>query len=342
MQTETDFTEFDFVSQPSFPEAVLPDAAALQALRDFEQEMPRVACALPESAASDFPAPMMTVVYSAPKISLAAARAAAASELAQAMQTLPRGAKPERVAETLRPVFVPRWFLKGQISSHWRASGIVTETWESDCPQCFGSGRMGVGTNQRECEGCWGGGKQKQTRKDKHDEQGDVAYTLLDSLDNNGTGVALELSPVHAEVPWLLPDEERSRLHCLRPAGVYSSTALDVLKNRLAARMEAQVRDRLKQYSRIESFMFEPESVCSQSAVAAWLYPAYLGLFPVPGATGYVVCDGLSGKANWALGLATESDQVATNATRVPIIAGGLAAAATAGALAWYFFAQRG
>jgi hypothetical protein len=200
-----------------------------------------------------------------------------------------------------------------------------------------------MGVNQRECEGCWGGGRQKQVRKDKYGEQGQGDVHLLESLDNNGTGVALDLSPLHEGIPYLLPDEERMRLRCLRPAGIYSSTALDMLKNRLAAQMEGQAREELKQYSRIENFLFEPESVRSQSAVAAWLYPAYLGWFPVHGAMGYVLCDALSGKANWGLGLASEPGATpAESSPRWMFIAAGLATAAAAGAATWYFLEHRG
>ncbi len=331
MQPET-----DFVSPPPFPNAQLPDAAALQALRDIEQGMQRSESPLPESPVSDFPAPMMTVMYSPHRITPAAAREAVAAALAQASQELPRGAKTERAADTLRPVFIPRWFLSGEISGKWSANGVATESWEIDCPACFGSGKTGVGTQQHQCESCWGSGKQKKSHKNKSPERGDASVSLLDSLDNNASGVELTLTPLHEAEPLLLPDEERLRLRCLRPASIYSSTALDRLKNRLAATMEEQAKVKLAQYSRIDDFMFEPETVRSHSAVAAWLYPAYLGTFKLPAARGYVVCDALSGKVSWALGAVPVATS-ATSSTLFLRLAGGLALAAAVGAAVWYF-----
>lgn len=335
MQPET-----EFVSPPPFPNAPVPDDAALRALQDVEQEMQRSPCPLPEAPVSDFPAPMMTVMYSPHRLALAGAREAVAAALAQAGPQLPRGARPERAAETLRPVFVPRWFLKGEIGGSWSANGVETESWEVDCPNCFGSGKIGTGANQRECQSCWGSGKEKQTRKAKHPEHGEAGAALLDSLDNNGTGVALAFEALHEGEPLLLPDAERARLRCLRPASIYSSNALDGLKNRLAAAMEEQAKSALKKYSRIDGFLFDGESVRSHSAVGAWLYPAYLGSFEAPGAKCYVLCDALGGKVVWTHGAADDGAAAASSggtAAKLPLIAGAAAIALAAGAAAWYF-----
>ena len=337
-ETETEYSTLDFESQPPFPEAMLPDAATLHALHEIEQLMQEDS-GLPSAPVSDFPSPMMTVMFSLHRVSLLSARSVVEKVIAQAASKIPKGSKPDRAVDTLHPVFVPRWFLKGEISGEWRASGVMTSNWDIDCTQCFGTGKLGVGTNQRNCESCWGTGKQKQAKKETHVERGEGSIHLMDSLDNNGTGVALDFAPEHEELPWLLPDEERMRLRCLRPAGIYSSSALDNLKNRLASMLEAQGRENLKQYSRIESFMFDPESVRSSSAVAVWLYPAYVSSFHVPEGRGYVFCDALSGEANWALGLASDQDhEHVSSSSRLPLIAGGLAGATLIGAAAaWYF-----
>ncbi len=335
-ETETEFSALDFESPPPFPEAELPDTATLQALHEIEQLMQEDS-GLPTAPVSDFPSPMMTVMFSLHRLPLLSAHSAAEKVLAQAASKLPKGSKPDRAVDTLHPVFVPRWFLKGEISGAWQASGIVTSNWEIDCTQCFGTGKLGVGTNQRNCDVCWGTGKQKQVKKETHVEQGEGSVSLMDSLDNNGTGIVLGFKPEHDALPWLLPDEERMRLRCLRPAGIYSSSALDHLKNRLASTLGSQCRENLKHYSRVEHFKFDPESVRSNSAVGVWLYPAYISSFHVPEGRGYVFCDAVSGEANWALGLASEQEQVSSS-SRLPLIAGGLGGATLIGAAAaWYF-----
>lgn len=341
MQTETEsekeYSLLDFESPPPFPEAELPDAATLQSLHEIEQMMEED-IGLPSAPVSDFPSPMMTVMFSLHRTTLLSARSAATKVLELAASRLPKGSKPDRAVDTLHPVFVPRWLLKGEISGVWHASGVVTSHWEIDCTQCFGTGKLGMGTNQRDCDACWGTGKQKQVKKEAHVEQGEGGIHLMESLDNNGTGVALDLAPIHEEgLPWLLPEEERMRLRCLRPAGIYSSFALDHFKNQLASMLDASCRENLKHYSRVERFRFEPDSVRSHSAVAAWLYPAYVSSFHVPEGRGYVVCNGLSGEANWALGLASGQEQVSSS-SKLPLIAGGLAGVTLLGAgAAWYF-----
>lgn len=297
---QPELSEFEFVSPPSFPDAPVPDAAALNALQMIEQEMQRNPIPLPEAAVSDFPAPMMTVMYAPHRLAPEAASSAVAAALAPLAAELPRGAKVENLAATLRPVFVPRWFLKGEIDANWSASGVEVASQEVECPECQGSGIQGMGVNQRECGSCWGSGKEKRTTRKKHPESGTVSAALIDSLDNHDCGAGLTLEALHDSDPLLLPDEERMRLRCLRPASIYSSDALDAFKNRLAATIEEQAKASLSRYTRIDDFLFDAESVRSRSAVAAWLYPAYLGWCEASGGKCYVLCDALDGKVSWA------------------------------------------
>jgi hypothetical protein len=301
MQPEelAELAEFEFVSPPPFPDAPLPDATALHALQAIEQEMQRTPCVLPEAPVSDFPAPMMTVMYSPHQLALEGARGELTAALTPLAAELPRGVKVDALAASLRPVFVPRWYLKGNISGNWSASGVEITSREVDCSECKGSGKRGLGINQKDCESCWGSGKEKQTSRSKHPESGAVSAALLESLDNHDCGAGLTLEVALDSEPLLLPDESRMRLRCLRPASVYSSNALDAFKNRLASTIEAQARAGMSRYSRIDDFLFDAESVRSHSAVAAWLYPAYLGWCEAQGGRCYALCDALTGKVSW-------------------------------------------
>lgn len=337
--------EFEFVSPPPFPDAPVPDAAALSALREIEQEMQRMPSPLPEAAVSDFPAPMMTVMYTPHRLAPDAARSAVAAALAPLAAELPRGAKIDSLVSSLRPVFVPRWFLKGEISANWSASGVEIASWEIGCPACHGSGKQGMGVNQRDCERCWGSGKEKQTSRNKHPESGSVSAALIESLDNHECGVGLTLEVAHDDNPLLLPDEERMRLRCLRPASVYSSDALDAFKNRLAATIEAQAKATLDRYARIDDFLFDAETVCSHSAVAAWLYPAYLGGCEANGGKCYVLCDALGGKVSWAQAAAGSATDAAAGAGAASksssmILAMVGAVALAAAAALWYWLSR--
>jgi hypothetical protein len=333
----------EFVAPQPFQDAPRPDAAALRILAEVAQEMAQSPGLLPEAAVSDFPAPMMTVMFTPHKLAKAAARQAIEAALAKSALPWLRGLKVERVTAGLRPTFFPRWFLQGAIRGDWSAQGTVVETWETDCSRCVGSGRVGIGTQQQDCPSCWGSGKEKQSRKERHGEKGQGDVALLESLDNNGTGVPLTFAVQPAAIPLLLPDEERLRLRCLRPAGIYSS-ALDGLKNQLASSLEAQARASMAQYSRIEAFRFEPESVTSQSAVAAWLYPVYLASFAAPGGMGHVLCDAQSGAVHWAQADVASAGQKTDGAwwlsSKVLAIGGLVLAALVAGVAGWWHFSR--
>lgn len=349
MQTETESTDTRPDTTASFLAAPSPDARILQQLETLGQEMASVSASLPEASVSEFPSPKVTVLFTPHQVSLTAARAAVAASLTEAHPQRLTGIRPDRVLETLRPVFLPRWRIKGEISGRWRADGIKSENWEVDCPHCFGSGKVGIGVQQRECPNCWGGGKEKQTRKQRHPEQGSSEAGLLDSLSNDGAGVHWPASlaagsPAEPENILLLPEDFRTKLRCLRPAGVYPSEAMDTLKNRLAMTLEQQAKSTLAQYSRVEGFSFDPLSVRSQTAVAAWLYPAYLA--SVPGKQGkpglYGLCDALTGKVLWAQGETGGEEDEGHESRNLLIRSLGVAAAvaALAGAALWYFYGR--
>lgn len=329
--------EFEFVSPPPFPDAPVPDAAALNALQAIEQEMQRSPVRLPEAAVSDFPAPMMTVMYSPHQLAADAARNAVAAALASQAAALPRGVKLDQLASSLRPVFVPRWYLKGEISADWTANGVEVSSREVACPECHGSGKQGMGVNQRDCSSCWGSGKEKQTTRKKHPASGNGRVALVESLANHEGMADLQLEAVHDVEPLLLPDEARMRLRCLRPASVYSSDALDAFKNRLAAMLEEQAKGSLNQYGRVDDFLFAPESVRSHAAVAAWLYPAYLGGCEVPGGQCHVLCDALTGKVGWTQAAAEDitTGAAAAGSRHLVTVMAGIAALAAAFGL-WY------
>lgn len=334
-----DFADFELASPPPFPHAPVPDAAALNALHAIEQAMQATPCSLPEAPVSDFPAPMMTVMYSPHQLTLDAARSALTTTLTPLLAKLPRGVKLDALSASLRPVFIPRWYLQGEISADWQANGVEISSWEIECPQCYGSGKRGVGVNQKDCESCWGSGKEKQTTRKKHAASGSDSVALTESLDNHDCGLDLQLSARHDSEPMLLPDEERMRLQCLRPASIYSSDALDAFKNRLATRLETQAKDTLSQYSRVDDFLFEPDSVRSHSAVAAWLYPIYLGWSEAQGGRLHVLCDALTGEVSW--GQAKSDSAAAADGSgegrSLPTLIVGLAAALAVAAAVWFW-----
>lgn len=350
MQTETEFTETGLASE--FLAASVPDAQVLSQLEALGQEMASAPGSLPESSVSEFPSPKVEVLFTPHRLSLSAAREAVSASLVETHQQRLAGIRPDRVVEALRPVFLPRWRFKGEISGRWHAEGIENENWEVDCPHCFGSGKVGIGVQQRECPSCWGGGREKQMRKHKHPRQGSSETRSMGSMDNDGTGLRWPVEPgvFSADKPemqekqgklLLLPEEFRAKLRCLRPAGVYPSVALDALKNRLAAALEQQAKSTLSQYSRVESFSFEPLSVRSRSAVAAWLYPAYLA--GVSGKQGrhYVLCDALTGKVHWVQDESgTGSDVSESREVLLRSLGAAAAAAVLLGAAFWFFYGR--
>ncbi len=308
----------------------------MQELLEIEQLMERSESPLPEAAVKDFPGPTPPVMFSPHAMRPAKARETMLAAFAAAEPALPKGVRAERVADTLRPVFVPFWSLSGEISGQWKATGIETESWQVDCPNCLGSGKVGAGAHARNCETCWGSGKEKQTRKNPYPESGEASAVVRDALDNNGSGVALPIKPETAAPSWLLPADVRARLRCLRPASLYSSGVADALKNRLAVAIDEQAKSALTKYSRIEGFLFLGETVRSESAVAVWLYPAYLGSFEVDGVRHCVVCDALTGKVSVAQGAADAASGRASS-SKLPLVAIAAAAIAALGAAAWFF-----
>ena len=283
-------------------------------LLEIEREMQRIESPLPEAPVSEFSSPMLPLLFSPHLIRPAVARELFLKAFAADGQALPKGTSADHLVETSRPVFVPRWFIGGDIAGKWSATGIETESWEVDCPNCFGSGKVGSGSQKRQCESCWGSGKEKQSRKSKRPESGDASAVVRESLDNNGCGVSLgqALDLDLGIDPLFLPEDAKARLRCLRPATVYPSAASDTLKNRLAAAIEEQAKSGLKRYSRIDGFQFEGETIKSQSTVAVWLYPAYICGFEVNGAKQFAVCDGLTGKVVLRLGTAPAASASST------------------------------
>ncbi len=340
MQTQTEHVETEFLGLP-VPEA--QDMARLEALIQERSARPTV---LPESSVSAFPFPKVTVCVTLHSLDLSAARDAVATSLAQTHPQRLTGIRADRAAESLCPVFLPRWWLKGEISGRWQADGIESENWEVDCPHCFGSGKVGIGVQQRECSSCWGGGKEKQTRKHRHPHEGRDETTLQESVANEGAGGAWSVDAAWAkEKPllFLLPEAFRGRLSCLRPAGVYPSVVLDAFKNRLACALEDQAKKTLTQYSRVENFRFDPSSIRSQSAAVAWLYPAYLAAVSGKEGKHYVLCDALTGKV--LVQSATAIGEVAEDEggrSRLLVRALGVAAgvAAAAAVALWYFYGR--
>lgn len=315
-----------------------PPTQTMQELLEIEQLMERSESPLPEAAVKDFPGPIPPVMFSSHAIRPAKARDAVLAAFAAAAPALPKGVRAERVADTLRPVFVPYWSLSGEISGQWNATGIETESWQVDCPNCLGSGKVGTGAHARDCETCWGSGKEKQTRKNRHPESGGASAVVRDALDNNGSGVALSLNPDAAAPSWRLPADVRARLRCLRPASLYSSGVADALKNRLAVAIDEQAKGALTKYSRIEGFLFLGETVRSASAVAVWLYPAYLGWFEADGARHVLVCDALTGQVSVVQGPA-DAEGTTSRRSSSPKALAAIAAAVIAalGAAAWFF-----
>jgi len=269
-----------------------------EALVEIEREMQRIASPLPEVQVGEFSPPRMFTPH---RIRPAEARALFLEALGKEPQLLSKGVTPERAVENVRPVFVPRWLISGDISGKWSATGIETESWEVDCPDCLGSGKVGTGTLRRDCPTCWGSGKEKQTKKSKRPESGEAAAVINESLDNNGSGISLELDLDRSSEPLPIPEADLNSAHfrCIRPTTIYHSAAADTLKNRLATAIEEQAKSTLGKYSRIDGFQFEGETIKSQSAVAVWLYPAYLCSFEGIGAQQFAACDAVTGKISF-------------------------------------------
>lgn len=337
-KTPTDKTPTDF---PAFPEATVDQCARLDELAAQMQDARPPAG---EGAVGDFPSPLPALTCSLHRLDREEARQRMATALNEAAAGLPRGLKVERLLATVRPVFVPRWLLQGHIQGQWRAQGVDVSTWEEACPVCHGSGRTGLGEQQRECERCWGSGREKQNSKTRKPEAGQAQVSRRELIDNLAGGLTLP-APQSAgltAIPFLVPAAARSKLVCLRPASIYIGSALDGFRNRLASQLQAEAQASLKRYSRIEEFLLQPETVHSQTRAAVWLYPAYLAWDETREGHALVLCDALEGQVQWLL-----QDSAGRAGTRADgsrdvltnhwlLIVGGVLITLVVALLAWY------
>lgn len=300
--------------------------------------------ALPAVSVSEFPAPLPELTCSLHRLDREEARQRMVMVLNEAAAGLPRGFKMDRLLATVRPVFVPRWLLQGYIQGQWQAQGVDVTSWEEACPVCHGSGRTGFGEQQRDCERCWGSGKEKQSRKTRQPETGNATVQRREIIDNLADGLALPTPQATAlsTTPFLLPEALRAKLTCLRPASIYIGSTLDGFRNRLGAQLHAQAQTNLKRYSRVEEFLLQPETVQSQAQAAVWLYPAYLAWEETREGQFLVLCDALEGQVQWSLQEAAGAsgtqnhDQRDVQANYWLLVAGGILIILVVALLAWY------
>ncbi len=265
-----------------------PSNGQKESMLGIEREMKRIETSIPEISIREFSCPLLFTPY---KVNPNEAR----ERFIAAGMVLPKGVKPERVAASSRPVFVPMWLVSGAISGKWNATGIEVETWEVDCPNCFGTGKTGGRGKSVQCSSCWGSGKEKQSKKSKQPASGESSAAIRECIDNNGTGITLPLDLDKSSETFPVAESDKSRWTCIRPGTVYPAAVSEVVKNRLVSAIDEKAKAALSRFSRIEGFRYIDETIESQSAVSAWLYPAYSCWFEADGRKHFAVCDGVTG-----------------------------------------------